>query len=118
MSPRTRAFFAEVTALHRWFGLSNASRDLARAVKGATMLLFLFLLFSGAYLWLPRTYTWSALRVGVGLPLAEIALTGTVMAYPWANALLFRAAGSPVPVRSERRAGSSRQTRPLPAHLD
>ena len=42
VSPGLRAFFAEVTALHRWFGLSNASHAAARAVKGAAALLLLF----------------------------------------------------------------------------
>jgi uncharacterized iron-regulated membrane protein len=53
VSPGLRAFFAEVTALHRWFGLSNASHAAARAVKGAAALLLLFLLLSGAVLWIP-----------------------------------------------------------------
>jgi PepSY-associated TM region len=46
VSPRIRGFFAEVTALHRWFGLSAAHHAAATAVKGAATLLLLFLLLS------------------------------------------------------------------------
>jgi uncharacterized iron-regulated membrane protein len=143
-SPHTRAFFAEVTALHRWFGLANASHAAATAVKGVVVLLFLFLLLSGAVLWMPSRWARHSVRGGIVprfdtqgrarnynwhkvtgfwfiLPLGVIVTTGIVMAYPWANALLFRMAGSPVPVRVERpnqrRAGGGGK-RSLPRHLD
>ena len=64
VSPRLRAFFAQVTALHRWFGLSNAHHAAATAVKGAVVLLLLFQLVSGAFLWLPHRWNSTALRVG------------------------------------------------------
>jgi uncharacterized iron-regulated membrane protein len=143
VSPRLRAFFAEVTALHRWFGLSNAHHAAATAVKGAVVLLLLFQLVSGAFLWLPHRWNSTALRVGtvprfrasgrarnynwhkvtgfwIGVPLAIVVVTGVIMAYPWANALLFRLAHSPVPVRGGN--GASRRhdvaKHNLPAHLD
>ncbi len=122
MSPRLRAFFNQVTALHRWFGLSSAHHATATAIKGVAVLLFIFQLVSGAVLWMPHRWSRSALRTGVlyrrgatsrarnynwhkvtgfwfALPLAIIICSGVIMAYPWANALLFRLAGSPVPVR-------------------
>ena len=118
-----RNFLAEVTALHRWFGLSNAHHAAAIAVKGAAALLLLFLLLSGAILWMPGYWTRTSLAVGIvprlgehararnlnwhkvtgfwlGLPLTIVVLTGVIMAYPWANAQLFRLAGSPLPVRN------------------
>jgi uncharacterized iron-regulated membrane protein len=143
-SPHPRAFFAQVTALHRWFGLANAGHAAATALKGVVVLLFLFLLASGAYLWMPGRWAHHSVRGGIVprfdargrarsynwhkvtgfwfvLPLAILAGTGVIMAYPWANALLFRIAGSPVPVRGERpnqrRPGGERK-RALPAHLD
>ena len=143
-SPNTRAFFAEVTALHRWFGLANASHAAATGVKGVVVLLFLFLLLSGAFLWMPNRWAHHSVRTGIVprfdasgrarnynwhkvtgfwliLPLAILVTTGIVMAYPWANALLFRLAGSPVPVRGEgpkqRRHGGERN-HALPSHLD
>jgi uncharacterized iron-regulated membrane protein len=143
-SPRTRAFFAEVTALHRWFGLANANHTTATAVKGVVVLLFLFLVLSGVYIWMPKVWARHTLRGGIVprfdvqgraryynwhkvigfwfvLPLAVIVITGVVMAYPWANALLFRIAGSTIPVRGERpdqrrHAGGGRHV--LPVHLD
>jgi uncharacterized iron-regulated membrane protein len=143
VSPRLRAFFAEVTALHRWFGLSNAHHAAAIAVKGAVAVLLLFLLVSGAFLWLPHRWNSTALRVGtvprlrargrarnynwhkvtgfwIGLPLAIVVVTGVIMAYPSANALLFRLARSPLPARGgnggQRRHDAAK--RALPGHLD
>jgi uncharacterized iron-regulated membrane protein len=143
-SPHTRSFFAEVTALHRWFGLSDASHATATAVKGVVALLFLFLVLSGPILWLPKLWTRTALRAGVvprfdtrgrarnynwhkttgfwlALPLLVIVSTGVVMAYPWANRLLFQLAKSPLPVRNSEAANPRRRThgsRPFPTHLD
>jgi uncharacterized iron-regulated membrane protein len=143
VSPRLRAFFAQVTALHRWFGLSNAHHAAATAVKGAVVLLLLFQLVSGAFLWLPHRWNNTALRVGtvprlrargrarnynwhkvtgfwIGLPLAIVVVTGVIMAYPAVNALLFRLARSPLPVRggngAPRRHDVAKHA--LPARLD
>jgi uncharacterized iron-regulated membrane protein len=142
ISPRTRSFFAEVTALHRWFGLSNASHSAALAVKGVVAMLFLFLVLSGPVLWLPKKWTGTALRAGIvprfdtqgrarnyswhktigfwlALPLLVIVTTGVIMAYPWANRLLFQLAKSPVPVRNAEAAGRHGSgPRPFPTHLD
>jgi uncharacterized iron-regulated membrane protein len=143
-SPRLRGFFAQVTALHRWFGLSNASHAAATAVKGAVAVLLLFLLLSGAILWIPGFWTRNSLLTGIvprldghvraryfnwhkvtgfwiGLPLFIIVTTGVIMAYPWANAQLFRLAGSPQPPARGNGAGARR--RPpgkytLPASLE
>jgi uncharacterized iron-regulated membrane protein len=143
VSPRLHAFFTRVTALHRWFGLSNAHHAAAIAVKGAVAVLLLFQLFSGAFLWLPHRWNSTALRVGtvprlraqgrarnynwhkvtgfwIGLPLAIVVMTGVIMAYPSANALLFRLARSPLPARggngAPRRHDVTKHN--LPGHLD
>jgi uncharacterized iron-regulated membrane protein len=144
VSPRLRSFFAEVTALHRWFGLSNASHATATAVKGAAALLFLFLVLSGAVLWIPRHWSRTSVRTSIvprldahgrarnynwhkvagfwtALPLAVIVGTGVIMAYPWANALLFRLAHSPVPVRNAENGNPGRRGKgvhALPVRLD
>ncbi len=143
-SPRLRAFFAEVTALHRWMGLGNAHHADAIVIKGATTLLLLFLIASGSILWLPKRWTSVAVLSGLqprfhtqgrarnynwhkvigfwlGLPLAIIVATGVVMAYPWANALLFRLAGTPVPLRSQngqRGQPKPERTQHLPPDID
>jgi uncharacterized iron-regulated membrane protein len=142
-SPRLRNFFFQVTALHRWFGLSNAHHAAAITVKGATALLLLFLLLSGAVLWMPGYCTRNSLAVGIvprvgkhararnlnwhkvtgfwlGLPLTTVVLTGVIMAYPWANAQLFHLAGSPLPARNGDTANARRHASgsTVPAHLD
>ena len=143
-SPRLRGFFAQVTALHRWFGLSNASHAAATAVKGAVVLLLLFLVLSGAILWIPGFWTRNSLLTGIvprldghvraryfnwhkvtgfwiGLPLFIIVTTGVIMAYPWANALLFRLAESPQPPARGNGAGPRRRAPEkytLPANLE
>ena len=58
---RARAFFEAVEGWHRWFNVAGDRRALARAVTGACNLAFLFLVLSGVYLWLPRTWAWTAL---------------------------------------------------------
>jgi uncharacterized iron-regulated membrane protein len=142
VSPRLRAFFAQVTALHRWFGLSNAHHAAATAVKGAVALLLFFQLVSGAFLWLPHRWSRSSLRSGailrlrargrarnynwhkvtgfwLGPPLAIVVITGAIMAFPAVNALLFRLAGSPLPARFGNGVGRRRDVaRGLPGHLD
>lgn len=143
-APRLRAFFATVTALHRWFGLQGVHRATAKAIKGAFTLAFAFLIVSGTVLWLPRKWTSARVRQGLffrgnlrgrarnwnwhnvigiwtALPLLIIVLTGVVMAYPWANDLLYRITGSPVPPRqvdgqsgqrSENRQGREHRNHP------
>jgi uncharacterized iron-regulated membrane protein len=144
VSPRIRSFFAEVTALHRRFGLSAAHHAAATAVKGAATLLLLFLLLSGSILWMPASWKGSSFRRGIvprfdgsgrarnynwhkvtgfwtALPLAVIVTTGVIMAYPWANAQLFRLARSPLPMRGNENANARRHgagMHAFPAHLD
>jgi uncharacterized iron-regulated membrane protein len=49
----------------------------------------------------------------MAVPLAVIALTGTIMAYPWANALLYRVAGDHLP--RERAEAEPKRAKPLHA---
>ncbi len=117
----TRDFFRTITTWHRWLGGdSNSTRanlmDLAN-------LLFMFIIVSGIYLWLPAVWRWSAFRAGMifwpkyvnskardfnwhhvfsfwmFIPLFLIAMSGVVMSYPWANSLLFSAYGETPPQR-------------------
>ncbi|MCU1321503.1 MAG: PepSY-associated helix protein [Acidobacteriaceae bacterium] len=131
---RLRGFFDEVHDLHRYVAWAGVRHEGLRSVKNAGVLAFLFLLVSGSILWLPRQWTSKHVRTavvprwrGLGrasewslhtvvgfwlfLPLACIVLTGLIMAYAWANALLYRAAGEPPPsVRAER---EPKSTEPL-----
>ena len=115
-----RGFFRGVTDWHRWLAASGEYRTTGRAVTGAANLAFLFLVLSGAYLWIPRTRAWRAVRqviwfrggvsgkalefnwhntIGVWsvLPLALIVASGVVISYPWASNLVYRAVGETPP---------------------
>ena len=121
-SKQAREVFGAVERVHRTLGEPLRSRGPLRAFGAASNLVFLLLALSGPYLWLPRRWSWAAVRSGAifrpglrgrardwnwhnsvglwcALPLVLITATGVVMSYPWANALLFRLAGSPLPQR-------------------
>jgi uncharacterized iron-regulated membrane protein len=118
--PGVRAFFRSVTDWHRWLAASGEYRATGRAVTGASNLAFLFLVLSGAYLWIPRTWAWRAIRqviwfrgglpakardfnwhntIGVWsvVPLAIVVASGAVISYPWASNLVYRAVGEAPP---------------------
>jgi uncharacterized iron-regulated membrane protein len=116
-----RAFLRNVENLHRWLGgrPGSTGADLMHTAN----LLFLFITVSGAYLWFPAVWRWHTLKglvlfrgrylnskfrdfswhhvfgVWAVLPLFLIALSGVVMSYPWANAMLFSAYGEEAPQR-------------------
>jgi uncharacterized iron-regulated membrane protein len=131
---RLRSFFLDVKDLHRWVAWGGVRHENLRAMKDAACLCFLFLLLSGLYLWFPRKINWQHFKPAVlfrprlkgrardwnlhnilgfwmALPLLAIVLTGTIMAYPWATALVYRAAGDPPP--PVRPGTDPKQTRPL-----
>ncbi|MBP0481605.1 PepSY-associated TM helix domain-containing protein [Sagittula salina] len=115
-------FFLAVEGVHRWLAPGGRS-DPGREVVGAANLLFLWLVVSGLYLWLPKAWRWTVLKTKLffrrGLPTAQardynwhhvfgiwalvplfvIVLTGVVMSYSWANALLYASVGEVVPQR-------------------
>jgi uncharacterized iron-regulated membrane protein len=117
------AFFSTVRGWHRWFNMTGDSRSSARVVTGAANLLFLFLVLSGIYLWLPNIFAWSTIRARVlfnatnsnasardfnwhhvfgfwaAIPLVVIISTATVFNYSWANNLVYRLAGEEPPIR-------------------
>jgi uncharacterized iron-regulated membrane protein len=146
-SKAARAFFAAVERWHRTLGEPLGARGPLRAIAAAANLLFLLLVVSGPFLWLPRSWSWTAIRAALlfrpglrgrardwnwhnvagiwcALPLLVITLTGVVISYPWANGLLFRAVGSPPPARQEagrppQREGADRgQGAPRPLAAD
>lgn len=118
-------FFGWVRTLHRWFTISGDGRDTARDITGASNLMFLFLLLSGMYLWLPKMLSWATLKVRVwfnplnnngaardfnwhhvfsfwaAIPLLVIIPTATVFNYSWANNLVYQLAGEEPPVRGQ-----------------
>ncbi|MEM7503941.1 MAG: PepSY-associated TM helix domain-containing protein [Pseudomonadota bacterium] len=123
----TDRFFTTVMYVHRWFALTGDSRGIGRAITGYSNLLFFFLLLSGTYLWLPRIWTWAAVKTKVFfnarartgkardfnwhhvfsfwafVPLLFVIPTASVFYFPWANDLLYGAFGEEPP---ERRRGA------------
>jgi uncharacterized iron-regulated membrane protein len=121
-----RPLFRAITDWHRWIGRApGQARDVARSVTGAANLAFFVLLLSGSYLWLPRVWSWRAVRPLVWfrwagtararhfnwhhvvalwcfVPLIVIIASGVVMSYGWANALVYRVAGETPPAVQAR----------------
>jgi uncharacterized iron-regulated membrane protein len=56
-SRQVRGVFHAITDWHRWLGVEGAGRNTARAITGACNVAFLFLIVSGFYLWVPRSWT-------------------------------------------------------------
>ncbi len=122
---RVQVFFDSVRDLHRWVALSRGKHESLRAIKDAANLGFCFLLLSGLVLWVPRKCRAANLRSAMlfcrrlrgrarewnlhniagfwlAIPLLVISTTGSIMAYSWANNLLYRAAGTQIPKVQER----------------
>jgi uncharacterized iron-regulated membrane protein len=132
---KLRGFFSSVRDLHRWVALNGVRHERLRSIKDFCVFAFVFMILSGLVIWFPRKLAWQHLRPAVffrrdlrgrarewnwhnvfgfwmATPLAVIALSGTIMAYPWANALLYRAAGDRPTERAET---EQRRAKPLPA---
>jgi len=134
-APRLRAFFAAVEGWHRWFNATGESRTAARTITGASNLVFLLLVLSGVYLWLPRAFKWAAFKTRLlinskahsgkardfnwhhvfgiwsALPLAVIVASAVVLSYPSASNLVYRSFGEDPPVRAAPRAGAAGEGR-------
>tara|TARA_R110002049_G_scaffold118032_3_gene271904 strand:- start:2889 stop:4019 length:1131 start_codon:yes stop_codon:yes gene_type:complete len=132
-----RAFFSTITGWHRWFDVEGDKRATARAITGASNLAFLFILFSGIYLWLPpvfnkvafrtrwafnprvsnakaRDYNWHhVFGIWSVVPLIVVVATALVFSYGWANTLLYRAVGDTPPVRGAPRESSGAAPTPV-----
>jgi uncharacterized iron-regulated membrane protein len=130
------AFFSSVRSLHRWFLMTGENRTTARNITGASNLIFLFLVLSGIYLWLPKVINWTTLKIRLWfnplakagaardfnwhhvfgfwamLPLLVIVSTATVFNYSWANNLVYTLAGDTPPVRGSASAAVDETTLP------
>lgn len=118
-------FFHLVTDFHRYLSLDGESRVIGKSINAYANLLFIFLLLSGLYLWLPRRFNKKALKQALLLPsrylnaqhrnrqwhlvfgiwclpvLFVLTLTATLFHFSWANAALYGAFGEDVPVREK-----------------
>jgi uncharacterized iron-regulated membrane protein len=130
-APRMRRFMTAARAWHRWLALEGSWRPLGRAITGWSNLIFLGLVLSGLYLWLPRVWAWRQLQPRLlprrgargkardfnwhhvagawsAIPLAIIVIAAVPMSFPAANALVYRLAGDAPPAAR----GSGRDSRP------
>lgn len=102
-SESIRRFFRVMTDWHRWVG--DETRSWGKSITGASNLVFLFIVLSGMYLWLPRKLNWQSLaavtwfRPGLAgrarhfnwhnvfgfwmaVPLVFVVASATVISYP------------------------------------
>jgi uncharacterized iron-regulated membrane protein len=131
-STAARDFLRKTTELHRYLGGADERRALGKSVTGAANLVFLFILASGLYLWVPRILDRTRLRnvvwfrrqltprsrdlnwhhvlgLWASVPLVLIVVSALPMSYEWADDVLMRATRSPLPERSESRPGTPRR---------
>jgi uncharacterized iron-regulated membrane protein len=141
-STAVRGFFREIENWHRWLAVGLESRAAGRGITGVCNLLFLGLLLSGLYLWLPKARSRQYLRLStwfrrglsgkardwnwhntIGIwcvaPLFVIVASGVVMSYPWANSLVYRITGTETPKLpvGGGRGGGERGDTPKPADV-
>ena len=132
-SPAAHGLFFEIERLHRALGAPLGSKGLGHWLTAISNLLFGGLILLGVILWLPRKWNWKAVRASIAfrsglrgrarhwnwhnvigiwcaLPLFVIVITGVVMSFQWANALLFRLSGS-TPAIQDRGRGEGRAHR-------
>lgn len=117
----TRDFMSTMRRWHRWLGADSGS--IGAVFIDYANLLFVFIIISGLYLWLPHVWRWRTVRglllfqrryingkvrdfnwhhvfgIWMLVPLFIIALSGVVMSFPWANNLVYAAYGEKAPQR-------------------
>ncbi len=124
-APRLRKFFRSVTDWHRWLAMSGESRATGKWLTGWANVLFLFLVLSGMYLWIPRVWSWRHVRpliwfrrtetgkardfnwhhaIGIwtAIPLALVVASAMPISFPWANALVYGIVGEDPPAPATR----------------
>ncbi len=114
-------FFETTEHVHRWLNFTGESRNTARQLMDGANAIFLLLVLSGMYLWLPplfkqalfkarvwlrndypsskvRDYHWHHIfGIWMALPLLAVVYSGMVMTYPWAANLMYTAFGAEIP---------------------
>lgn len=122
-----RNFFRTMTSWHRYLALRGENRATGRKFTGAANLIFLFIVLSGMYLWLPRLWTWihfknvlwfrrglaskardfnwhNVIGVWSAVPLAIVVAGAVPISFPWASNLVYRIAGDQPPATQPQRA--------------
>lgn len=134
-SPGLQRFYFEVERWHRSMAMSEGLRGKPGVtITGAANLGFLFLILSGMILWLPRQFSWRALRAvllfeprvtgrrrdwnwhhvfGIWLApvLVLLVLSGVFISYQWPTELLNRALGGEAAREEPARPGAAGEVR-------
>ena len=115
-----RRVMTELRAWHRWLSMDGERRALGKAISGWSNAIFLAIVFSGMYLWMPRKWNWKSIRavatfrpglrgkardfnwhnvIGIwsAIPLAIVVATAMPISFRWANALVYNIVGESVP---------------------
>jgi uncharacterized iron-regulated membrane protein len=115
-----RRVMGELRAWHRWIGVEGEGRPVTKAITGWSNFIFLFIVVSGFYLWLPRNWTWAQVRAVVlfngrargkardfnwhnvigawsAVPLFIVVLSAVPISFSWGNALVYRLVGEEPP---------------------
>ncbi len=115
-----RRWMSELRAWHRWLAIEGPNRPVARAITGWSNAIFLFIVLSGMYLWLPRRWSWQNVKavaifkaglsskardfnwhnvIGIwsAVPLALVVATAMPISFLWASNLIYRAVGETPP---------------------
>jgi len=135
-----RSFFRTMTMWHRYLALEGTSRATGRAITGASNFVFLFIVLSGMYLWLPRVRKWVQFKnvlwfrgglapkardfnwhnvIGIwsAIPLAIVVLGAMPISYPWAGNLVYRLVGDTPPVPATAPASRPAERREAPVYV-
>jgi uncharacterized iron-regulated membrane protein len=121
---RLRRVFRSSTEWHRYLAGTGERRTVGKAFTGASNLVFLFIVLSGLYLWMPKRWTRTALAAVTiprwrhatpkardfnwhnifgfwcAIPLVIVVASATVISYPWASDLAYRVVGEAPPPRA------------------
>ena len=115
-----RAAMSTLREWHRWLAMTDEQRPTGKAITGWSTLIFLGIVCSGMYLWLPRRWAWQNVRavlmfrggirgkardfnwhnvIGIwsAVPLFFVVVTALPISFPWASALIYRAVGETPP---------------------
>lgn len=132
---KMRRFLSWVQEWHRWLG----SEKMGKPMTGLFCIGMFFMVLSGLYLWWPRerngwlgmvlfnkrlrgkarNRNWHSV-VGFWCSpfLLTITLTGIIMSYAWANALLFKITGNRPPIRMEKKDHKTDEGEWIPVKID
>ena len=130
-STDVRRVMTELRSWHRWMSLDAGQRAVGKSISGWSNAVFLAIVLSGMYLWMPRKWSWNSVRavtvfrgglrgkardfnwhnvIGIwsAVPLAIVVATAMPISFRWANALVYAVAGESVPAAAGGGEGAAR----------